>query len=172
MTNTKDALDAAREYCKDWPHEVYGPNDLVGFFEAGAEFGANRERERAKGLVENYEWLLGVMRNYLKPDAPVTEIRYTKTGELVDVYALLAENERLNKVLKQEVSNNDEWGCEFLGITIVREENKELKAKLAAVTEALKFYSSEWRSDVYVGPTTELLNDFGKLATETLEKLK
>jgi hypothetical protein len=118
--------------------------------------------------------------------------------------ALRAENERLNKILKQEFNENDELGSEYLGITIVREENKGLKAeneslkvdnhtlklklediqatwgavcgdleaKLAIVTEALKFYSSEWRSDIYAGPTTELLNDFGKLATETLEKLQ
>lgn len=25
----------AREFCKDWPTEVYGPNDLALFFEKG-----------------------------------------------------------------------------------------------------------------------------------------
>jgi hypothetical protein len=73
MTNTKDALDAAaREYINQGWLPVEPNNDeYAEVFKAGAEFGANRERERAKGLIENYKWLLGVMRNYLKPDAPL-----------------------------------------------------------------------------------------------------
>jgi hypothetical protein len=80
--------------------------------------------------------------------------------------ALRAENESLkvdNHTLKLKLEDiQATWGavCE------------DLEAKIAIATEALKFYSSEWRSDVYVGPTTEMLNDFGKLATETLEKLQ
>jgi len=36
----------------------------------------------------------------------------------------------------------------------------------------LEFYASEWRSDVYTGPTSELLEDFGTVATEMLSEFK
>jgi hypothetical protein len=42
-----------------------------------------------------------------------------------------AEIERLNKILRQEFNENDELGAEYLGITMVRSENKELRAKIS-----------------------------------------
>jgi tyrosine-protein phosphatase YwqE len=50
---------------------------------------------------------------------------------------LRAEVERLTKVVKWNLQNNDEFGCEFLGITIVRDENRQLRAALKVATEAL-----------------------------------
>ena len=51
-------------------------------------------------------------------------------------------------------------------------EYKRVTAKLELAEKALQFYSTSWRNDLYVGPSIELLSDSGRIARETLEKVK
>jgi len=53
------------------------------------------------------------------------------------VEKLQAEVERLKQVVEWNLSNNDEYGCEFLGITIVRDQNKKLEAEIAELKKCL-----------------------------------
>lgn len=47
-----------------------------------------------------------------------------------------AEIARLNKILKSEFNENDELGAEYLGITIVRDQNRVLESKYRALLDA------------------------------------
>lgn len=58
-----------------------------------------------------------------------------------------SEVDRLKEAVKWNLQNNDEYGCEFLGITIVRDENIKLKADLALAVSVLEIYA-EKPSDV------------------------
>ena len=52
MTNAKrDA--AAREFCKDWPSDMYCPNDLTLFYEKGWDA---RDAEVAELMAQVAEW--------------------------------------------------------------------------------------------------------------------
>lgn len=44
--------ELAREFCQDWPTDVYGPNDFSLFFEKGFTAGRQDALETAKILVE------------------------------------------------------------------------------------------------------------------------
>jgi len=45
-------IELAKEYCKDWPQEVYHPNDLKGFFEHGFDAGIKVYKEMLNESVE------------------------------------------------------------------------------------------------------------------------
>lgn len=60
-----------------------------------------------------------------------------KTIEYSAFEAMRDERDKLKKVVKWNLQNNDEFGCEFLGITIVRDENKKLKERIEKLREAL-----------------------------------
>lgn len=51
---------------------------------------------------------------------------------------LKLEVERLTKILKREFNENDELGAEYLGITMVREENQKLRTAVVDLAGALK----------------------------------
>lgn len=47
-----------------------------------------------------------------------------------------------------------------------------LRGTMEKLAEALEFYSSQWRSDVYVGPTNELIEDSGRKAQAALAEYR
>jgi len=49
-----------------------------------------------------------------------------------------------------------------LYLTAAKKNDKRLR-------KVLEFYATQWRADVYTGPTNELLEDFGKRARQALE---
>jgi hypothetical protein len=77
------------------------------------------------------------------------------------------------KILKRQSGNLGEpcrivlWNGEVQTllntIANLRKANSEM-------IDTLEFYASEWRSDVYVGPTEKLLGDFGRRAREKLNE--
>lgn len=67
-----------------------------------------------------------------------------RSNLVIENHKLKAENERLNKILKQEFNENDELGAEYLGITMVRDENNKLRARLAIASEEVQLARDEF----------------------------
>jgi hypothetical protein len=93
--------------------------------------------------------------------------------------AEFAELREANKKLKEQVKwnleNNDEFGCEFLGITIVREENKKLREESVALKRDLEKKSKDIGRAEHRGNTVDYIYDkcknYGNQITQLSEKL-
>lgn len=92
------------------------------------------------------EWQRDINNHTDSADADMFHIQVIEIGALGECQRELEiqntqirkENERLIKIIKQEASENDEFGAEFLCIVILRDENKKLKKDLDEAEEVIK----------------------------------
>lgn len=67
------------------------------------------------------------------------------------------ENEKLKRIIAKELTENDELGCEFVYVNILKRANAEL-------IEALRYYAvvyPEWNADIYCRRAKEALAKHG-----------
>jgi hypothetical protein len=60
-----------------------------------------------------------------------------KHGNCSECQRLWKENENLRAIIRKELSENDEFGAEYVHVSILRRENEELREKLKVALKAL-----------------------------------
>jgi hypothetical protein len=74
----------------------------------------------------------------------VTEIRNRLNMHSVDdVGYLLAENDRLRKIIARELSENDELGAEYTYICVMKEANDQQQAEIKRLEEQVAWLKAE-----------------------------
>ena len=94
------------------------------------------------------------MENKIWDDRSELEIRFQK---------LQKENENLKAIIAKELSENDEFGCEFVLTTILKAENEVLKTKFNKIKELVQEFAESGNIDFY-----NILND----SIEAIEDVK
>lgn len=74
----------------------------------------------------------------MEPKWLIGAVEWTRAIELSAFTALQAENERLKSIIAKEMSENDEFGAEYVHVNILKEENAKLRAAYGVVREALE----------------------------------
>lgn len=95
--------------------------------------------------------------------------------ENIELESLRSEIQRLHEVIKWNLQNNDEYGCEFLSIMIVKEENAKLRKICLEMKETLEIYAANDLFDPHYGqrltePTARLIHELGDPARKMIDK--
>ncbi len=101
--------------------------------------------------VGNQDWSICSIRKYIESEPAFTEIE-----------SLRAENSNLKSIIAKEMSENDEFGAEYVHVNILKAENAELKVKQ-------ENFCSEYRIKCDV--ETRLLHNKLTAATKQMENL-
>ena len=60
-----------------------------------------------------------------------------KYGNCSECQRLWRENENLRAIIRKELSENDEFGAEYVHVSILRRENEELRKEIKELKEKL-----------------------------------